>query len=1854
MKSLSFTNFLKEKLSPLTKIKPLETNSLNHTQKLFWLYWSMVLSLLFVAQLANAQNTFVTCNEVFFDDGGATGSYTEDRSSTAVSETFTICPENPTGQVIEVEFSQFDVFAGDTLLVYDGNTADSILQITSTTAGEGSGASIANAPGGGLIKASCNNLSGCLTFVFNKNNDGTTAAGWAFLAECSMREDYSFPVAGTTQQITSADGVCSPDGLVGISIEIPDYVDCEGNGLIVSADCPEVTISQISNTTVLVNAPIGTTNISFISPLFPSEVATIAVQIIPTPLTCNLALEVSPSGDCIIPLTPDMLLEGPCMSSAYQYEVSFLDPNRDDLSDMAVIGQTPEGYPLVDFSGVPCGAHIGVRVERRISTECGIESTDICVSQMVLEDRVEPVLDGEVDDYLLACYYETDDLLDRLNAVPKDGRGFDLTFQPTGVAGMTNTYDFNLIVEPISDVFTITENCAAQYEVSEWRIIDLDCTTDEFDLYGTYDHDDNPNTPEIPVAQDPVWALMGIEVEGEGGGTPAVFRCYFRSVVAVDDCGNESNVAIQRICIAQPDIVFPLVEIDLGCQESTDPIEIYNKWASDPDANAKYATFIPIYDRTPLDLNGNFSLFGNLDDTYFTDNSGDEIPVFPEDGACGYAIDWDDSEPIQVCGESYKIFREWTVFNFCDGHLEILDVVPQVIQVGDTDAPSVDLLGIEGLSGLYENCVADAIILLDIKDECSNTAEVYIDFIGDDKPELPAEIIDGGVRVNDVPLGQQLDFTIRLVDECWNTSLHGPFTVAQIKDNIPPVAICESFRTVSLGIECEVLIPAETFDDGSYDNCGNVAFSVARMDATGNDGILFNENFDFFFEGDEDVFGPNVIFTKEDLVDCESTVQVIFRVEDGCGNANFCMVDVNLQDKIPPVVKDTDLMYHCQDTFACNLMEATLADNPNLAVQDLLNTAGILSAAEDAAFVTMESDNCDNAVMLVDFVDATDFNPHCKEGNIVVFYQAIDACGNVSFPGVVNVQVKRKSDWIMQFPMDEIFYCEDSTGIPPAVTLDNILENHGCDTWGMEVKEDRFDSDGICAKIVRSYHLINFCSWNPSNTEVAVIERPAESILDPFYTVSLRYRDDMTNGIPDSAPDGLNDFDDGDEDGDGEYIYKSTSDRFGVFAPISIEFSNSELDRIQDNGEANAFDLYDVTDRSFDADFVVIDPTDFAYQSIPTYSAISQFSGVTESYVSAQDYGNIMYRQIVKINDVTPPMVEVLQAGEFCGGEEDPGEGGLCTGMVELKFSAKDLCEPELEVSYDLIAFVDTDQQMTFDRDPFGSLVFNSEAMEYKINGFYPIGKHQILVWVVDGCGNATETLIDFEVVDCKAPTIVCYYGLSADLSAQGEVTIWNYEYANYVEDFCSEVLITFGDPAINPDSTARTFRCADGEIGVVPVQVWVSDEAGNKTFCETFINIQSNPQNGDIPDACPTANGAVATISGAIQTTEADMMPEVEVHISGDLEITRRTSIDGDFLFPNLEKGGDYSIAPSKKDDLLNGVSTFDLVLISKHILNIEPFESPYQIIAADINNSNTVTTFDMIALRKVILGIDNQFPNNDSWRFVPEDHVFDDPSNPLASPFPEQMSINDLQEDYRMNFVAVKVGDVNESASAAANGAIEGRSFAGQYELTIEDQQLEIGQIYRVPVQGNAEEIAGYQFTMNLEGVELLNIEEGLLKANHFGQFEQFITASWNREEENMSSDIAFTLILQATANSNLSEALRISSDKTKAAAYDAQGIAMNVNLSFTGTDFNLAQNQPNPFQGQTTINLQLPHAQYGTLKVHDLTGKVLKVIEQQFEQGENQIILDSNTLPSGVLYYTLESTDFKATRKMVVLER
>jgi hypothetical protein len=93
-----------------------------------------------------------------------------------------------------------------------------------------------------------------------------------------------------------------------------------------------------------------------------------------------------------------------------------------------------------------------------------------------------------------------------------------------------------------------------------------------------------------------------------------------------------------------------------------------------------------------------------------------------------------------------------------------------------------------------------------------------------------------------------------------------------------------------------------------------------------------------------------------------------------------------------------------------------------------------------------------------------------------------------------------------------------------------------------------------------------------------------------------------------------------------------------------------------------------------------------------------------------------------------------------------------------------------------------------------------------------------------------------------------------------------------------------------------------------------------------------------------------------------------------------------------------------------------------------------------------------------------------------------------------------------------------------------------------------------------------------------------------------------------------------------------------------------------------FNLAQNYPNPFNPSTTIKFSVPEGQSATrarLTVFNLRGQeVALLVNRSLEPGDYTVQWDGNDrsgrrVPSGVYFYRLNTPQFNATRKMVILK-
>jgi hypothetical protein len=341
--------------------------------------------------------------------------------------------------------------------------------------------------------------------------------------------------------------------------------------------------------------------------------------------------------------------------------------------------------------------------------------------------------------------------------------------------------------------------------------------------------------------------------------------------------------------------------------------------------------------------------------------------------------------------------------------------------------------------------------------------------------------------------------------------------------------------------------------------------------------------------------------------------------------------------------------------------------------------------------------------------------------------------------------------------------------------------------------------------------------------------------------------------------------------------------------------------------------------------------------------------------------------------------------------------------------------------------------------------------------------------------------------------------------------------------------------------------------------------------------------------------------------------------------------------------------------------VTTFDLVLISKHVLNINPLDSPYKRIAADANRSGTITTLDMIQIRKLILNIETAFTNNTSWRFVDARYAFPDMTNPWLEEFPELRSENNLAADIMdADFVGVKIGDVNGSVQANALAG-DDRTLNGQFNFNVANTSVKAGNVYTVAFTGaDMAAVEGFQATLALNGAELVDIEYGVATAENFGtRFagEGMITTSWDGKAT--ANDVLFSLVIRATVDAELSDVIGVSSRYTAAEAY-ANGNTMNVGVNFSNgvvaaAGFEVYQNTPNPFAAETMIGFNLPQDASAMVTVSDASGRVLTTVRGDYAAGYNTVKLTKEMIQgaTGVLTYTVTAGEFTATKKMVAVK-
>lgn len=326
-------------------------------------------------------------------------------------------------------------------------------------------------------------------------------------------------------------------------------------------------------------------------------------------------------------------------------------------------------------------------------------------------------------------------------------------------------------------------------------------------------------------------------------------RRIFRTYYATDAVGNVSDTCTDTIVIARPD----LDSIDFPANDT-----VY--------CDQTYA----------VDANGN----PNPSVTGVPTIGLEEIPLFPNNlmNVCGLFTNYTDQ--VLDLGCMVKVMRTWTTTEwYCGTDYDTSRL--QIIFILDTVPPTLTVPLDFAVNTNNFNCFATVLIPPAVAtDNCQNNLTWNISYPGGFSTQ------NGGFSIQ-LPVGVH-NIIYSVNDGCINNTVD---TVeVTVADNVAPNAICVEFTVASIpNLSSFVRVPAEVFDNGSWDNCGPVTFEVARM--------LPDCNGDLDFQTDRQEY---IDFYCCDI--SNNPLQVRLFVTDVNGNESECMVTITIQDKTMPVL----------------------------------------------------------------------------------------------------------------------------------------------------------------------------------------------------------------------------------------------------------------------------------------------------------------------------------------------------------------------------------------------------------------------------------------------------------------------------------------------------------------------------------------------------------------------------------------------------------------------------------------------------------------------------------------------------------------------------------------------------------------------------------------------------------------------------------------------------------------------------------------------------------------------------------------------------------------------------------------
>lgn len=1577
-------------------------------------------------------------------------------------------------------------------------------------------------------------------------------------------------------------------------------------------------------------------------------------------MVCNNVLQISVDENCEIAFNPDLLLEG--------------DPSNQGSSFTLTIADLGITNKALDFSqSISLGTY-----DYKITNECG----NSCWGSFFAEDNIGPRLVGD----------------------PTCPQSSPCRFECNELSSILNDDTYTTLINP-----DFTEHCAGDLEVTfEDELIKDHASCGMDTIKREWIAMVNKHGKEVrtvittqwfvfdPVDVDDVWFPSGtitvpchinehpdslaaylddpLTCENEGialtsphiAGTPIV--CDECTPIEIHFTQLKELKEDVPLLVTDPDGKEQWVLIDqwtkelgkrnvCGCDEWNQLLsEVTDEYVSEGD-------IVEIKSNFPgtLDAAGKCSTWPSLSTvidpitgsgTIVT--SPNHVSLFGNNSICNLATNYEDVI-IPICGEganlsSYKILRTWIIYDWCTA-TNTKSV--QIIEVKDLEGPTFTVVDSISLSTDPWLCGVNFEVPppSDMTDKCSPDNLSYaVHLDGSPGLQIVGNSTDGYTILN-IPTGdQRLIYTVS--DNCGNSAKDT--TLLWIEDNTPPVAIAKENIVVSLTSSGNNAGYAKVYfnsiDNGSYDVCSpEVKIEIRRdedyCDIQGNETYTSGRNrgdINYGLHPDSTALadpddGLFIKFCCEDLTEGEYGVHKVWmRVWDDAsgdgiaGNAgdhyNEVWAMVRVEDKLTVnVTCPPDITVTCDIGL------------------DSLSVLGTPTTRGACAVNLAHEDELPSA--------------HCPTGEVIrKWYVDKNLDGEFKTGEKFCKQIINITDPKPMF-CDDIIFPKDTIVDCANAAMDDgpIWTDDHCGLFGFSEEVEIFDlQDEYCYKIVKRFTVIDWCQYNPNNGSNAGI---------CYGSQKITVKDDIGPTFP-SCEDKIIESADADCVADGLSISQTAVDEGDCLDKklvwtICLDIgSNRSCDytyhAISNSGDELLVDLLDDDNNPI--------------------AMISGSHSVTWNVTDACGNTSSCTSELVIADEKapTPICIEALSTAvmsnngsvEIWATDFDPNKKSFdnCDKSLTYSFSGEEIisnvvisCSP----SGDDVDCGDCKQTVVF---PLATLV----AVE------------------------ANEVVVGGEVLPLTYP-----FNLSDPFHQQrliDELKALNYDVDGRIDQNNQSLVITVNyagetfDAVKLDNGDSFSFTCTDCEVNLanglyiengqsqtfeLPMWVWddgydvncdgrISVDERNKDYCLVMLRVDDN-----VGACADTEGNSSALITGDVQTEVGEMVEAVEVVIASihpEHPSMALTLDDGVYAFANNPMQLDYEISAERDDDYMNGVSTLDLVMIQKHILGLDILDSPYKVIASDVNNDSRVSASDLVELRKLILGIYAELPANSSWRFVEESQVFQNPVSPF--PFTENIEIYNLSDDMSaQDFIGVKIGDVNSNVVANSLITTEVRSNR-EMVLRVDQQSASKGdQIEVAFTSEDFESVYGMQFSLAHNGLSLLDVVSGTLELTdqNIGVIKEdgLLSFSWNSIEPLSSDEVLFSFVFEANESLDLTNVLSITSQVTSAEAYTTESYVLNdVSLIFNNTsevqNFVLYQNEPNPFTNNTEIGFSLPEASDVSLKIFDVNGRLVLQQNGSYPKGLSIIELNSDDLSSsGILYYQLDAGKYNATKKMVMIK-